>query len=186
MLTRSSAQVTFQTILTKLRLGCRFWLDHFYRDCTALITQTFLLCKWVLSKCHMTPPHCSFSSYILLVLIFSWFLQCCCSVSFCCKLVWLNFTGASGSGTAFRELLKLLSKKSVTDWANKTGAIGFLPILNTEAWWVNAEISPYSQTTAALIHETSTAAQLKDLIYCLLQRECSQCRGTGYSSHAMF
>ncbi len=39
------------------------------------------------------------------------------------------------------------STESVTDWANRTGEIGFLLILNTEAW-ENTEISRYSQTTS--------------------------------------
>ncbi len=30
--------------------------------------------------------------------------------------------------------IKTESTESVADWANRTGAIGFLPILNTEAW----------------------------------------------------
>ncbi len=38
--------------------------------------------------------------------------------------------------------------ESVTDWANRTGATGFLPVLNTEAWWENTEMSQYSQTTS--------------------------------------
>ncbi len=38
--------------------------------------------------------------------------------------------------------------ESITDWANKTRVTGFLPILNTEAWWENTEISSYSQTTS--------------------------------------
>ncbi len=40
------------------------------------------------------------------------------------------------------------STESVTDWANRTGVIGLLPILNTEAWWENTEISPYSHNTS--------------------------------------
>ncbi len=38
------------------------------------------------------------------------------------------------------------STESVTDWPNRMEVIGFLPILDTEAWWENTEISPYSQT----------------------------------------
>ncbi len=44
--------------------------------------------------------------------------------------------------------IKTESTESITDWANKTGAIGFLPILNTEAWWENSDISSYSQTAS--------------------------------------
>ncbi len=40
------------------------------------------------------------------------------------------------------------STESVTDWANRTGAIGLLSILNTEAWWENTEILWYSQTSS--------------------------------------
>ncbi len=36
--------------------------------------------------------------------------------------------------------IKRESAESVTDWGNKMGAIGFLPILNTEAW-ENTEIA---------------------------------------------
>ncbi len=38
------------------------------------------------------------------------------------------------------------STESVTDWTNRMGARGFLPILNTEAWWEKTEISPNSHT----------------------------------------
>ncbi len=44
--------------------------------------------------------------------------------------------------------IRTQSTESVTDWSNRTGGIGFLPILNTEAWWENTEISPNSQTTS--------------------------------------
>ncbi len=40
-------------------------------------------------------------------------------------------------------LFRTESTESVT---NRTKAIGFLPVLNTEAWWENTEISQYSQT----------------------------------------
>ncbi len=39
------------------------------------------------------------------------------------------------------------SSENVTDWANRTGVMAFLPILNTEAW-ENTEISQYSETTS--------------------------------------
>ncbi len=40
------------------------------------------------------------------------------------------------------------STESVTDWAKRTGMIGFLPVLETEAWWENTEFSTYSKTTS--------------------------------------
>ncbi len=40
------------------------------------------------------------------------------------------------------------STESVSDWANRMGAKGFFPILNTEAWWENTEIRLYSRTTS--------------------------------------
>ncbi len=40
------------------------------------------------------------------------------------------------------------STESVTDWANRSEAIGFLSVLNTEAWWENTEISTYPQITS--------------------------------------
>ncbi len=40
------------------------------------------------------------------------------------------------------------STERVTDWVNRAGVIGFLTVLNTEAWWENKEISRYSQTTS--------------------------------------
>ncbi len=36
------------------------------------------------------------------------------------------------------------STESVTDWANRTGAIVFLPILNTEALWENRDLMTLS------------------------------------------
>ncbi len=42
------------------------------------------------------------------------------------------------------------STESVTDWANRKGAIGFLPVLSTDAWWGNAEISQYCQTVSLI------------------------------------
>ncbi len=42
------------------------------------------------------------------------------------------------------------STESFTDCANRTGVIEFLPILNTEAWWENTEISRYPPTQRIL------------------------------------
>ncbi len=43
--------------------------------------------------------------------------------------------------------IRIESTESITDWTNRVGEIGFLPILNTEAL-ENTEILRYSRTTS--------------------------------------
>ncbi len=49
---------------------------------------------------------------------------------------------------SIEQPIRTETTESASNWANRTKAIGFLPVLKTEAWWENTEISPQSQTTS--------------------------------------